>query len=44
MSPAATLRSPEALVRAGLVAPERLAELEQVAARYAVAVTAPMAE
>ncbi|HEY1926897.1 MAG TPA: lysine-2,3-aminomutase-like protein [Caulobacteraceae bacterium] len=34
-----TLASPAALARAGLVAPERLATLEAVAARYAVAVT-----
>jgi lysine 2,3-aminomutase len=34
-----SLASPAALARAGLVAPERLAELEAVAARYAVAVT-----
>jgi lysine 2,3-aminomutase len=34
-----TLRTPHALARAGLVAPERSAALEQVAARYAVAIT-----
>jgi len=34
-----TLRTPDALARAGLVAPERVAALEQVAARYAVAIT-----
>ncbi len=39
-----TLRSPAALARAGLVASSRLAELERVAARYAVAVTPAMAE
>jgi lysine 2,3-aminomutase len=39
-----TLRTPAALVEAGLAAPERLPELEAVAARYAVAVTRPMAE
>ena len=40
----ATLRTPEALARAGLVAPERLAGLERVAALYAVAITPSMAE
>ena len=39
MSEKTTLSSPAALARAGLVAPERLAELEWVAARYAVAIT-----
>ena len=39
MSETTTLASPAALARAGLVAPERLAALEVVAARYAVAVT-----
>ncbi len=34
-----TLRTPDALARAGLVAPERTAELERVAARYAIAIT-----
>ncbi|HXN43319.1 MAG TPA: lysine-2,3-aminomutase-like protein [Xanthobacteraceae bacterium] len=34
-----TLRTPAALVDAGLAPPERLAELERVAARYAVAIT-----
>jgi lysine 2,3-aminomutase len=44
-SPASnTFRSPAALARAGLIAPERLAGLERVAARYAVAVTPAMAE
>lgn len=38
-----TLRSAAALVEAGLAPPERLAELERVAARYAVSVTADMA-
>jgi lysine 2,3-aminomutase len=38
------LRRPDELVGAGLVAPERLAELEQVAARYAVAITPAMAD
>lgn len=44
MSGAKTLRSPEALVRAGLIAPERLPALEQVAAQYAVAITPALAE
>ena len=44
MSMQATLRTPQALARAGLIAPERLARLERVAARYAVAVTPAMAE
>ncbi len=34
-----TLRTPAALIGAGLAPPERLAELERVAARYAVAIT-----
>jgi lysine 2,3-aminomutase len=34
-----TLKSPRALADAGLIAPERVAALEPVAARYAVAVT-----
>lgn len=38
-----TLRSPEALADAGLVAPDRIASLEPVAVRYAVAVTPAMA-
>jgi lysine 2,3-aminomutase len=38
-----TLRTPADLVAAGLAAPERLAELEEVAARYAVAITPAMA-
>ena len=42
MSPA-TLTSPRALADAGLVAPHRVAELQAVAARYAVAVTPAMA-
>ncbi len=41
---ARTLRSPHDLAEAGLVAPHRLAELEGVAARYAVAITPAMAE
>jgi len=40
----APLRSPADLARAGLVRPEDLPGLEAVAARYAVAVTADMAE
>jgi len=39
-----TLRRPEELVDAGLVSPDRLAELERVAARYAVAITPTLAE
>src|SRR5215208_1645832 len=41
---AKTLRAPVELVEAGLVPPERLAELKQVAARYAVSLTLDMAE
>lgn len=44
MSSPRTLRTPTALVDAGLASPERLPELEAVAARYAVAVTRPMAD
>lgn len=44
MTAARTLRTPDDLVAAGLAPPERLAELEQVAARYAVAITPVMAE
>ena len=44
MSIPRTLRSPDALAEAGLIAPGRLAGLERVAARYAVAVTPAMAE
>jgi lysine 2,3-aminomutase len=40
----AVLRTPEALIEAGLVPAERLGELEAVAARYAVAITPAMAE
>lgn len=40
----ATLRSPKALSEAGLIAPEALPALEQVAAKYAVAVTPAMAD
>src|SRR5437763_379944 len=39
-----TLRSSEALAQAGLIGPERLGALQQVAARYAVAITPAMAE
>jgi lysine 2,3-aminomutase len=38
-----TLRRPEELVAAGLIPPERLAEIERVAARYAIAITPAMA-
>jgi lysine 2,3-aminomutase len=44
MTSAKTLRSPSALVGAGMVAPERAAVLERVAAQYAVAITPAMAE
>ena len=43
MPSARTLRTPADLVGAGIVAPERVAELERVAARYAVAITPAMA-
>jgi len=39
-----TLRSPQELAGAGLIAPDRLADLERVAAQYAVAVTSDIAE
>jgi lysine 2,3-aminomutase len=39
-----TLRTAQALADAGLIAPERLPALEQVASRYAVAITPAMAE
>jgi lysine 2,3-aminomutase len=39
----ASLRDPAALAAAGLVSPERLGELEQVAARYAVSLTPDIA-
>jgi lysine 2,3-aminomutase len=42
-SSAHTLRRPADLVEAGFAAPERLVELERVAARYAVAITPAMA-
>ena len=44
MSTTRTLRSPKALSDAGLVPAGRLAELERVAAQYAVAITQPMAD
>ena len=43
-STAATLRRPSDLARNGLVAPERLAELERVAAQYAVAISPALVE
>src|SRR5260370_5460732 len=39
-----TLRPPMELIGAGLAAPERLGELERVAARYAVAITPDIAD
>jgi lysine 2,3-aminomutase len=39
-----TLRSPEALARAGLIAPDRLPALQRVAAQYAVAITPAMVD
>jgi lysine 2,3-aminomutase len=44
MTVAPTLRSPQALADAGLIAPERLPALERVAAQYAVAITPALAE
>jgi lysine 2,3-aminomutase len=44
VSLARTLRRPAELVEAGLVPPERLGAIEQVAARYAVSITPAMAE
>ena len=44
MTTAKTLRSPQALANAGLVAPERLPALERVAAQYSVAITPGMAD
>ena len=38
------LRSPAALVAAGLLPPERLAAIERVAERYAISITPDMAE
>ena len=43
MSASRTLRAPDDLVRAGLVPPDRLPDLERVAARYAVAITPTVA-
>jgi lysine 2,3-aminomutase len=43
-SPRRTLRSPQRLAAAGLVPADRIAAIEQVAARYAVAVTPEMVE
>ena len=45
MSPTSkTLRRPDDLIAAGLLPPERRAEIEAVAARYALAVTSDIAE
>ena len=44
MTAATTLRTPNALAKAGLIPAERLEGLERVAARYAVAVTPAMSE
>jgi lysine 2,3-aminomutase len=41
---ARTLRKPQDFIDAGLAAPERLGELERVAARYAVSLTSDLAE
>lgn len=41
---AATIRTADGLARAGLVPPERVAELERVAAQYAVAITPAVAD
>jgi len=43
MTPSRTMRRPSELTEAGLVRQERFAELEQVAERYAVAITPAMA-
>jgi lysine 2,3-aminomutase len=43
-STSSTLRTAQSLVAAGLAAPDRLAALETVAARYAVAITPAMAD
>ena len=43
MTAAKTLRTPQDLVEAGLIAPGRVAELDAVAARYAVAITPHLA-
>ena len=42
--PDASITTPDALIASGLARPERRSELEQVAARYAVAITPAMAE
>jgi lysine 2,3-aminomutase len=42
--PMTALRTPEALAEAGLIAPERVAELTAVAKRYAVAITPAVAD
>lgn len=44
MTSISTLRSPQALADAGLIAPERLPALQRVAAQYAVAITPAMAD
>ena len=44
MTASATLRTPHALIADGLAPPEALPTLDQVAARYAVAITPAMAE
>lgn len=44
MRPTRTLRTPEGLAEAGLIAPERVTALSAVAAQYAVAITPAMAE
>lgn len=44
MTAARTLRTPADLAEAGIVSPDRVAELAPVAARYAVAITPAMAE
>ncbi len=44
MTIATTLRRPDALARAGLIDQSQLPDLEQVAARYAVAITPAMAD
>jgi lysine 2,3-aminomutase len=41
---APTLRTPEDLARAGLIGPERVETLRPIAARYAVAISSPIAE
>ena len=44
MTTAQTLRTPQALATAGMIAPDQLPALERVAAQYAVAITPAMAE